>query len=293
MHCDSIREPFHNEPAHQPSVDAVCVMYGNRSKCVAALSALCCLVLITGCGKTIQNTATEQLILSDSVDRAVRNIDFSALSGQTCYLDTTYLKTTKSPTFVNADYVISSLRNQIVSAGCHLVSSNKDAEIIVEPRIGTLGANEHEVTYGVPSSNLLTQAASLVPTAPPIPPIPEISLARKSDQMAATKMAVFAYDAETGYPVWQSGVSTARSNAKDSWLLGVGPFQSGTIYQKPRFAGVRIKLPLIGSKDADSPHQAVAHDEAFVFAPPPVPVPEPEPVQTADSEPDSGSNSKK
>ena len=233
-------------------------------------------VLLSGCGKTLRNTATEQLILSDSVDRAIRSIDFSPLARRTCYVDTTYLKTVKSASFVNADYVLSSVRNQLSAAGGILAASKTDADIIIEPRLGVLGANENEVTYGIPSSNLLTQAASLVPTAPPVPPIPEISLARKNDQMAATKLAIFAYDAESGNPVWQSGVSTARSNAKDSWVFGVGPFQSGTIYEKPRFAGMKIKLPLIGDIDGDKRRQAVSHDEEFVFNQPPNLMPEPE-----------------
>lgn len=254
---------------------------------VAVLAVLLCATTI-GCGKTLSNTATEQLILSDSVDRAIRGLDFTTLSGRKCYLDTGYLKTTKSPTFVNADYVTSSLRNQLISAGAILAASNKEAEVIVEPRLGVLGSNENEVTYGIPSSNLLTQAASLVPTAPPIPTIPEISLARKNDHMAATKLAVFAYDAESGHPIWQSGVATAQSNAKDTWLFGVGPFQSGSIYERPRFAGMRIKLPLIGSKEAEERRQPVTLDEEFAFAEPlrTVPAPEPE-TRTAEGNTES------
>lgn len=230
------------------------------------------LAALSGCGKTLRNTATEQLILSDSVDRAIRSIDFSPLAGRTCYVDTTYLKAVKSSSFVNADYVLSSVRNQLVSAGGILADSKSDAEIILEPRLGVLGANESEVTYGIPSSSLLSQAASLVPTAPPVPPIPEISLARKNDQMAATKLAVFAYDSETGAPLWQSGVSTAQSNARDTWLFGVGPFQSGTIYEKPKFPRFRIKLPLVGDRGGDEGHQSISHDEQFVFAQPPKPL---------------------
>lgn len=265
MHGQSSRIPNNDLPAQRVSLlrgTFRCARFSNR----LALTILCsAILLLTGCGKTLRNTATEQLILSDSVDRAIRSIDFSPLARRSCFIDTTYLKTVKSSSFVNADYVLSSVRNQLVSAGGILAISKDEADVVVEPRLGVLGANESEVTYGIPSSSILTQAASLVPTAPPVPTIPEISLARKNDQMAATKLAIFAYDSETGDPVWQSGVSTARSNAKDTWLFGVGPFQSGTIYEKPRFAGVRIKLPLIGDKDGDPRRQAISHDEEFVF----------------------------
>jgi len=250
-----------------------------------ALTCLAVLIAATtvGCGKTVSNTATEQLLLSDSVDRAIRSVDFSALSGRRCYLNTEYIPKTKSPTFVNAEYVTSSLRNQMISAGAILADNAKGAEIMVEPRLGVLGSNENEVTYGIPSSNILSQAASLVPTAPPIPTIPEISLARKNDHMAAAKLAVFAYNAESGLPVWQSGTSTAQSHAKDTWFFGVGPIQSGTIYEQPQFAGVRIRLPLVGAEDSDEVPQPVSLDQQHVFMDSPVPLPAPEPkTKTAD-----------
>jgi len=276
MYGQSTRIPNHDLSAQRKSLLAGRNRYAHSSNRFVWPILFSAVLLLSGCGKTLRNTATEQLILSDSVDRAIRSIDFSPLARRTCYVDTTYLKTVKSASFVNADYVLSSVRNQLAAAGGILAASKTDADIIIEPRLGVLGANENEVNYGIPSSNLLTQAASLVPTAPPVPTIPEISLARKNDQMAATKLAIFAYDAKSGNPVWQSGVSTARSNAKDSWVFGVGPFQSGTIYEKPRFAGMKIKLPLIGDIDGDKRRQAVSHDEEFVFNQPPNLMPEPE-----------------
>jgi hypothetical protein len=286
MHGQSSRIPNHGHPAQRPS------LWPGASWCAPVLTRLVCtlvgmisLLSIIGCGKTLRNSATEQLILSDSVDRAIRSIDFTPLAGYACYLDTSHLKTVKSATFVNADYVTSSLRNHLASAGGILTDERDDAEIVVEPRLGALGANESEVTYGIPSSSILTQAASIVPTAPPVPTIPEISLARKNDQMAATKLAVFAYNAKTGNPVWQSGIATAKSYARDTWLFGVGPFQSGTIYEKTRFIGIRTKLPLIGGRGEDQRRQLVSHDQEYVFRPPPVSDPSPEyPVRTASAE---------
>jgi hypothetical protein len=79
-----------------------------------------------------------------------------------------------------------------------------------------------------------------MPNAPPIPPIPEVSLARKAEQQGAAKIAVFIYHRETRQPVWQSGIAQARSTSKDRWILGAGPFQSGTIYEKAQFAGNEV-----------------------------------------------------
>lgn len=285
MHGQSLRIPNDDLPARRESLLTGMLRGARSRKRLVGTVLFSAMLLLTGCGKTVRNTATEQLILSDSVDRAVRSIDFSPLSGRACYLDTQFVNSPKSTTFVNADYVLSSVRNQLVAAGGILVDSKKDAEVVVEPRVGVLGANENEVTYGIPSSNIVSQAAAIMPTAPPVPTIPEISLARKNYQMAATKLAVFAYDATSGNPVWQSGVATARSNARDTWLLGVGPFQSGTIYEKPRFAGAKISLPLIGDKGSNDRRQTISLDQEFVFARPPEPLPDPEnAVQHASAE---------
>ena len=246
---------------------------------LAMLSGL----LLSGCGKTIRSDATEQLILSDAVDRSVRNIDFSPLSGRDCYLDTTYIKATKSPTFVNSEYLTSSIRNQVLAAGCRLVEKETEAELIIEPRVGTLGADIHDVTYGIPSNNVISQAASVAaaatpsaPIAAPMASIPELSIARREDQTAAAKIAVFALDAKTKLPVWQSGISVANSNARDWWVLGIGPFQNGTIYDKTQFAGRKFRLPLIGSSPDDIQRQAISLDEQYVFTQPKPDVPAPE-----------------
>lgn len=204
-------------------------------------------------------------MLSDAVDRAVRNIDFSPLAGADCWLDTANIVSPKSAGFVNAGYIKSSLRNQLVAAGCRLVESRDDAQIVVEARVGALGSDHHEITYGFPSNSMVTQAASLVPTAPAVPPLPEIAFAEKDDQTGAAKVGVFAYDAGSGAAVWQSGIITAQSTGRDTWVLGVGPFQSGSIYEKPRFAGSRMRLPLMGSRDQPESRQQVQLDEPFQF----------------------------
>ena len=209
-------------------------------------------VLCAGCGTTRTRTATEQLLMSDAVDRSIEQIDFSPLQGRRIFFDTQYLNTIKGLGFVNSDYVISSLRQQMLAAGCLLEEKADTAEYIVEGRCGALGTDGHEVTYGMPASTGLSNAASVLPNVPTIPLIPEISVARREDNRAAAKIGVFAYHRETRLPVWQSGVTVSTSNAKDLWLFGAGPFQTGSIYDGTQFAGSRIRLPL--THDDDDEH---------------------------------------
>ena len=202
-------------------------------------SVLCC-----GCGTMLSQSATEHLLLSDAVDRSVSKIDFRALSGEKVFFDTQYIRAVKGVGFVNADYFISSLRQQMAAAHCLLQDKREDADYVVEARIGVLGTNSHDVTYGLPQNTSVTTAlntaAAVMPAMPAIPPLPELSLAKKHDQTAAAKVALFAYNLKTKQPVWQSGISLASSNASDTWIFGAGPFQRGSIYNGTSFASSKV-----------------------------------------------------
>jgi hypothetical protein len=207
------------------------------------------ILVAAGCGTTQIRSGTEQLLLSDAVDRSVDRLDLSALDGESVFLDPTYIRPDKSPrsggadNYVNSNYIISALRQKLTMSGCLLKSSASEADYVIEARVGALGTDAMEVTYGIPASNALSAAASLLSAVPAAPTIPEISVGKRNAAMSTSKVVLFAYHRETGQPVWQSGAAIARSDAKDSWLLGAGPFQKGSIYRGTQFAGSRLRFP--------------------------------------------------
>ena len=223
------------------------------------------LLVAVGCGTTKSRVATQQLLISAAVDEAVSNVDFRPLAGGTVFFDTAYLNNVKGMGFVNADYIISSIRQQMAAADLRLVSKIDEAEYVVEARVGTLGIDGNDMVYGLPASTGLSTAVSLVPNTPPIPAIPEISVARKEVELGSAKIAIFAYHRESRAAVWQSGVSQAKSSALDFWVLGAGPFQRGSIYKKTQLAGQEIRLPKL-STNGDSRHQPrVAYHDQYTF----------------------------
>ncbi len=241
-----------------------------RSRQLAVVVFLLAVVMTvaSGCGTTKSYTATDQLLMSDAVDSTVAKLDFSPLSLKKVYLDVTYLKTQRNSLLIDSDYVISSLRQQMVSAGVFLVEGREDAEIIAEARLGALGLDGHNVTYGIPSSSALSAASTALTQTPILPTIPEVSLARREAKTGAAKLAVFAYERETREPYWQSGIATATSNARDTWVLGVGPWQRGTIYDGTRFAGSSVTaVDLLEKKSRDIREQdaLVAYHESRVY----------------------------
>ena len=87
--------------------------------------------------------------------------------------------------------------------------------------------------------------------------IPEIPFARKTDQNGFAKILVFAYNRQSGLPVWQSGAVLSLSTAQDTWLFGAGPFQRGTIRQGMEFAGQKLPpLPLPSMNSGEDESQA-------------------------------------
>lgn len=228
-------------------------------------TVLLLLVGLCGCGKTLQQAATEQLLASDAIDKTVEQINFGVLKGEDVYFDTKYINHVKTVGFVNADYIVSSIRQQLIAAGCLLKDKPGDASYIVEARVGALGTDSHELSYGIPASNGLSTAAAYVPAAPAIPAIPEISVAKREVRNGAAKVAVFAYERETGTPVWQSGIKQARSDAKEFWIFGAGPFQTGSVYKKARLAGARLDFPFSEKAPLTGQRPEVAYQGEHYF----------------------------
>lgn len=192
----------------------------------------------------MQRSGTEQLLLSDSIDQAIDQLDLSPLAGRKVYLDTEYMKTYKGPNvYITSDYIISALRQKLTTTGCFVQPTRLEADYILEARVGALGTDSMEVTYGIPSSNGLGTAASALAGAPAVPAIPEISVGKRNGVKGISKIVVFAYHRETSVPVWQSGSAVARSDARDSWFLGIGPLSRGSVYNGTLLAGNRINSP--------------------------------------------------
>jgi hypothetical protein len=209
--------------------------------------------LVVGCGTTrmtdTQRTATEQLLISNAIDQAVSQLDFRPLAGKSVYFDPQFLDGT-----VDRGYVVSSLRQHLLASGVILLEDRAKATYVVEARSGGIGTDRYSVLLGVPQMSV----PSLVPGVPA--QIPEIPVAKKNDEQGIAKIALFAYNRQSGQRLWQSGAVEAASNASDTWVLGLGPFRAGSIAQGTEFAGEELPNPLRADKAVKEakPHSAPA-----------------------------------
>lgn len=208
-----------------------------------------------GCGTTrMTDTAragTEMLLVSNAVDEAVARIDLSCLTGKTVFFDAQYLDGV-----VDKGYLVSTLRQQLLATGCILQEDKTKAAYVVEVRSGGLGTDKHSVMVGIPQMSVPT----LVPGVPS--QIPEIPFAKKTDQQGVAKIALFAYNRQTGRALWQSGIVESMSTARDTWLMGAGPFRRGSIVKGTEFAGAQLPMPHFHGKEE-------APEEHASYTPPP------------------------
>ena len=204
--------------------------------------ALLVILALTGCGTTrmtdTKRAASEMMLISQAVDTAIGQIDFSALHGKDVYLDTQYLDGV-----VDKGYVISTMRNHLIANGALLMDTRDRAEFIVEARAGVVGTDTHSLLVGTPQMNVPTSLVSGVPTT-----IPELAFIKKTEQKGVAKIAAFAYRRETGRAVWQSGSVDSDSTLKDTWVFGAGPFSRGSIRRNTELAGEPLpELPSLPS----------------------------------------------
>ncbi len=210
----------------------------------------CCAFCVAfGCGTT-RNTdtaraATEMLLVSQAIDRAVEEVNFSALANRTVFLDVTYLDAST----VDRGYLVSSVRHHLAASGALLNDDKKAVEFVVELRAGTIGTDRSTMLIGTPAISM----PAIVPGVPSS--IPEIALYKRNDQKGVAKIGVFAYHRATGRGIWQTDTIQEVSTLKDRWVLGSGPYSSGSIRKSTQFAGHEIPdIPLISSTPPEDPN---------------------------------------
>jgi len=183
--------------------------------------ALCALLLglvaaTGGCTSTKQSntarTATEQLLISNAVDQSLNKVDFTPLAGTAVFVEEKYIDC------VDKGYVIGSIRHKLLQAGATLATKLEEADAVMEVRSGAVGTDVTSAYLGVPGF-----------TAPGMIGIPDIKLATRDSQKAVAKIGIVVYGVKSKRELGEGGVSMARADDTNSYFMGFGPKQSGTL----------------------------------------------------------------
>lgn len=185
------------------------------SRCRGGVVTALVLVLAGCASSKSSNTArtgTEQLLISNAVDQSLNKVDFQPFNGHTVFLNDKFVDC------VDKSYVISSVRHRLLTAGAELVDDPAKADVLVELRSGAIGTDTAESFVGVPEITL-----------PGMLTLPEVRLLTRSSQKGIAKLGLVAIDTRTQRVLGTGGVSLAQSDTQNWFVMGVGPFKTGSI----------------------------------------------------------------
>jgi hypothetical protein len=183
--------------------------------------------LCAGCTSTKQSntarTATEQLLISNAVDQSLNKIDFTPLDGSAVFVEEKYIDC------VDKGYIIGSIRHKLLQAGALPAAKLEEADAVLEVRSGGVGTDVTSSYLGIPGF-----------TAPGMLGIPDIKIVTHDSQKAVAKIGIVVYSVKSRRELGEGGVSMASADDTNSYFMGFGPRQSGTLrYEVNRATGRR------------------------------------------------------
>jgi len=177
---------------------------------------LTAVTVISGCSSAATSntarTAREQLLISNAVDQSLSKVNFASLANTRVFIDEKYMDGVDKP------YIMGSLRHHVLRSGASVVDKAEDADVILEARSGGIGTDMAEKFVGIPEITL-----------PGLLSIPEVRLAENRAQQAYAKLGLAVIDAKSKRLLGDGGISMARSDDSNWYVMGVGPFQNGSI----------------------------------------------------------------
>ena len=142
------------------------------------------------------------------------NVRFNDFANYAVFIDPQYLDGA-----VDKGYLVGTIRHKVLQGGGRIAAKMEDADLVLEPRSGGIGTDTEETFIGIPALGL-----------PGLPiELPEVKIAQRATQMGTAKIGLVCYDAKTGASLGRGGSSTALTHANDTYVLGIGPFRSGSV----------------------------------------------------------------
>ena len=179
----------------------------------------------TGCTQTEltkpKRSATEQLLISTAADRALAQADLSMVAGKKVFVDRSYFDAQ------DEDYVIGEVRELVTMRGGMLMHELKDADLVIEPRSGALSIDSTSSIIGLPSTPTPIPFAGTVQ-------VPEVALFKSEKQFSIAKIALLAYERDSGKHVAATGSLIGRASIKYYKFLGFISYNKSTVPERKK-----------------------------------------------------------
>jgi hypothetical protein len=172
-------------------------------------AVLASLLLLAACSLTRESnparTATEELLISTAIDRAVEGLKLDIPKGTSVYLDTSNFEGTDSK------YAVSSIAERVLLAGGDLTPDRSKANMVVAVRSGALSTDSDGFLLGIPATGVPVPLTGTVN-------LPEVALLKRAETRGVAKFAASLYDAKTGALKSVSGASYGFSH-RTHWVV--------------------------------------------------------------------------
>lgn len=192
-----------------------------------ALAALILAMLGLGACTTVretspQRTATEQLLISTAVDRAVARLDLEIPRGAKVFLDAGQLEGS------DGKYAAGAIKDRLLRGGASLVGDRAGADAIVEARAGALSIDDRNTLVGIGSFD------APIPFAGQAARIPEIALYRQKERLGVAKIAAFGYRTSDGRLIDSAGPQFGYSHEDERTFLFFFTWRSSDLPQEEK-----------------------------------------------------------
>lgn len=159
-------------------------------------------------------TATEQLLITTAIDKAVANMNVAIPAGTRIFVDTSFFDGIgRDQKVLFPKYAMSAVREKLLQSGALLAEDRQSADMIVELRTGGQSVDHNSLFVGIPSIS--------VPLPPTFYPVttPELALFKRDRQTGVAKLAIVAYRQDNGAYAASSGSSFGSSNHTETTIL--------------------------------------------------------------------------
>lgn len=170
-------------------------------------------------------SGTEQLLLTNSWDKVLCQVDYGPLRGSRVFLDTSHVEAT------DKGWVIATLKRSMLRQGVILNDAKADADLILVAAVAAYGTDDRVFQIGPAQETFELSGSESSP-----------SLSRVNNQSSVVKLAMFAYDAKTSCLIWESEPLCASDFVQDRFFLGVGPNRLSSVPDLNVYGATRTNL---------------------------------------------------
>lgn len=153
-----------------------------------------------------EHSATEQLLVTNAVDEAVRQLRLPLPDGAKVFLRTDGIEGEY------AAYAKAAIREEVVEQGAHLTEERVDADTVIDVRSGAMSIDEFDTLVGMQSFEVPIPLAGNMET-------PEIAFYKRAERRGIAKVAATAYSAGDGEHIASTGQKYGFSHKREWTML--------------------------------------------------------------------------